>query len=226
MNRILIPIFLLLIIGCKSDKKEDYYSDEKNDIEFIEFDFPKFGEWTECYSETEVKDYFDSFSMFEKIKTVGVYLNNKTYTKKDSLDIIDFEDYAVFMVNVNEQKWKLTGKDLERIFRIQKKKKSLENFERDIALSKVYSDTTFLHSEKPIIIEEYKPHPDILSAVKFVKPYTDYHDYIVVFVFNLIVIKNHLVYAGYYLDLNGNESIEKAKKMNSRIMTKFVEFNK
>ena len=130
------------------------------------------------------------------------------------------------MVNVNEQKWKLTGKDLERIFRIQKKKKSLENFERDIALSKVYSDTTFLHSEKPIIIEEYRPHPDILSAVKLVKPFSDYQDYIVVFVFNLIVIKNHLVYAGYYLDLNGNESLEKAKKMNSRIMTKFVELNK
>lgn len=226
MKKILLSIFFISLIGCKSEKKDDYYSNEKNETEFIEFSFPEFGEWTECYVEKQVKDYFDGFSMFEKIKTVGVYLNNNTYQKKDSLDVIDFEDYAVFMVNVNEQKWKLTGNDLERIFRIQKKKKSLENFEKDFALSKAYSDTTFLHSEKPIIIEEYRPHPDILSAVKFVKPYSDYHDYIVVYVFNLVVIKNHLVYAGYYLDLDGNESIERVKKLNNRMMTKFVEFNK
>ncbi|UII74461.1 hypothetical protein LV716_09295 [Flagellimonas sp. HMM57] len=226
MNRILCSIFLVSLIACKSEKSDDYYSNEKNDVEFIEFRFPEFGEWTECHDEKEVKDYFDSFLMFEKIENVGVYLNNKTYLKKDSLAIIDFEDYAVFMVNVNEQKWKLTGNDLKRIFRIQKRKKGIENFDKDFALNKVYSDTTFLRVDKPVVIEEYKPHPNILSAVKFVKPYSNYHDIIVVYVFNLIVIKNHLVYAGYYLDLNGTESIERVKKTNDKIMKKFVEYNK
>ena len=219
-------IFLLLLIGCKSEKKEDYYSEEKNEIEHIDFNLPTFGKWTECYADKSVKLHFDELSISDKLKTLGVYLNNYTFTKKDSLDVLDFEDYAVFMINKNEQKWKLTGKDLERIFRIQKKKTGIINVDRLEALKKVYSDTTFLHSEKPIVIEEYKPNENILSALKLIKPYYDDHEIIVVYVYNLILINNHLVYGVYYLDLNGIESLEKAKEMNDIIMTKFLESNK
>ncbi|WGH75267.1 hypothetical protein P8625_14505 [Tenacibaculum tangerinum] len=219
-------IFFLLLIGCKSDKKEDYYSEEKNEIERIEFNLPNFEKWTESYSDESVKLYFDDLSVSDKMETVGVYLNNYTLAKKDSLDVLDFEDYAVFMINKNEQKWKLTGNDLERLFRVQKMKTGTINVDRLEALKKVYSDTTFLHSEKPIVIEEYRPNENILSALKLIKPYYDDHEIIVVYVYNLILINNHLVYGGYYLDLNGNESLEKAKEMNDIIMTKFLESNK
>ena len=219
-------IFLLLLIGCKSEKKEDYYSEEKNEIEHIDFNLPTFGKWTECYADESVKLYFDELLISDKFKILGVYLNNYAFSKKDSLDVLDFEDYAVFMINKNEQKWKLTGDDLERIFRVQKKKTGTINIDKLEALKKVYSDTTFLHSEKPIVIEEYRPNENILSALKLVKPYYDDHEIIVVYVYNLILINNHLVYGGYYLDLNGIESLEKAKEMNDIIMTKFLESNK
>lgn len=219
-------IFLFLLIGCKSEKKEDYYSDEKNEIEHIDFNLPTFGKWTECYADESVKLHFDELIISDKFKTLGVYLNNYTFLKKDSLDVLDFEDFAVFMINKNEQKWKLTGNDLERLFRVQKKKTGTINVDRLEALKKVYSDTTFLHSEKPIVIEEYRPKENILSALKLVKPYYDDHENIAVYVYNLILINNHLVYGGYYLDLNGNESLEKAKEMNDIIMTKFLESNK
>ncbi|SNR14737.1 hypothetical protein [Tenacibaculum jejuense] len=219
-------IFLLLLIACKPEKKDDYYSEEKNEIEHIDFNLPTFRKWTECYADESVKLYFDELLISDKFKTLGVYLNNYTFSKKDSLDILDFEDYAVFMVNKNEQKWKLTGDDLERIFRVQKKKTGTINVDRLEALKKVYSDTTFLHSEKPIVIEEYRPNENILSALKLVKPFYDDHEIIVVYVYNLILINNHLVYGGYYLDLNGIESLEKAKEMNEVIMTKFLESNK
>lgn len=129
-------IFLLLLIGCKSEKKEDYYSEEKNEIEHIDFNLPTFGKWTECYADKSVKLYFDELSISDKFKTLGVYLNNYTFSKKDSLDVLDFEDYAVFMINKNEQKWKLTGNDLERIFRVQKKKTGTINVDRLEALKK------------------------------------------------------------------------------------------
>lgn len=218
--------FFLLLIGCKSEKKEDYYSEEKNEIEHIKFSFPIFEKWIECYADKSVESYFGESLISDKFKTLGVYLNNYTFSKKDSLDILDFEDYAVFMINKNEQKWKLTKNDLERLFRIQKRKTGTININKLEALKKVYSDTTFLHSEKPIVIEEYKPHENILSALKLIKPYYNNHEIIVVYVYNLILIKNHLVYGGYYLDLNGNESLEKAKEVNNIIMTKFIESNK
>ena len=211
-------IFFLLLIGCKSE--------EKNEIEYIDFNLPTYEKWTECYADKSVKLYFDELLISDKVKTLGVYLNNYTFSKKDSLDFLDFEDYAVFMINKNEQKWKLTGNDLERIFRIQKKKTETINIDRFEALKKVYSDTTFLHSEKPIVIEEYRPNENILSALKLIKPYYDDHEIIVIYVYNLILINNHLVYGGYYLDLNGIESLEKAKEMNNIIMTEFLESNK
>lgn len=226
MSKFLISIFLVLLVGCKPEKKEDYYSDEKNEVEYLEFTFPTLEEWTECYSDKEVKEHFDSFSTFEKFKTIGVYLNSNTYSKKDSLNTIDFEDYSLFMFNKNEQQWKLTGDDLERIFGIQKKKKGIATVDKDIALNKVFSDTTFLHSEKPIIIQEYKSDENILSAVKLLKPFDEYPDIVIVYVFNLIIIKNHLVYASYYLDYNGTESIERVKKNNDIIVSKFLSANK
>jgi len=225
MTRIYI-IFILLLIGCKSEKKEDYYSEEKNKIEFINFNLPTFEKWTECYSDKSVKFYFDTLSISDKFETLGIYLNNYTFSQKDSLDILDFEDYAVFMINKNEQKWKLTRNDLERIFQIQKKKTGTINVDKLEALKKVYSDSTFLHPEKPIVIEEYKPNENILSALKLIKPYSENHEIVVVYVYNLILVNNHLVYGGYYLNLNGIESLEKAKEMNNIIMTKFLESNK
>lgn len=219
-------IFFILLIGCKPEKKEDYYSKEKNKIEHVKFNLPTFKNWTESYSDKSVKSYFDNLSVSNKMQTIGVYLNNYAFSKKDSLDVVDFEDYAVFMVNKFEQKWKLTGNDLERIFQIQKKKTGILNIDKFNALKNVYSDTTFLHSEKPIVIEEYRPNENILSVLKLIKPYKDDHEIIVVYVYNLILIKNHLVYGGYYLDLNGRKSLEKAKKMNNIIMTKFLESNK
>lgn len=226
MKKILFSTFLVFLVGCKPEKKEDYYSDEKNEIEFIKFSLPTFDKWTECYGEKVVKEHFDRFSTFEKFKTIGIYLNNNTYSQKDSLDVIDFEDYAYFTYNINEQKWKLTGTDLERIFRIQKKKKGIVTVNKDLALSKVFSDTTFLHSEKPIVIQEYKSNENILSAVKLLKPFEEYHDIVLVYVFNLIIIKNHLVYVSYYLDYNGNESIENVRRNNDIIVSKFQNANK
>lgn len=225
MTRLLI-FFCFLLIGCKSDKNEDYYSFEQNEIESIDFNLPFFEKWTESYDDKTVKSYFDEFLKDDKFEIVGVYLNNNTYSKKDSLDFIDFEDYAIFMINKNEQKWKLTDNDLNRLFRVQKKKSDTRNFDKSEALEKVYSDTTFLHSEKPIVIEEFRPKENVLSALKLIKPYGDDHQIIVTYVYNLILVKNHLVYGSYYLDLNGNESLEKAKEMNEIIISKFLEENK
>lgn len=225
MNKFLYFLFIIPFIGCKSEINKNYYSTEKNDIEFIEFRLPELEKWKECHSDNNVADHFNSFLTMDKFEIVGIYLTNETYLKKDSLDLIDFEDYAVFMINVNEQKWKLSGSDLDRIFKIQKEQKNIESVKKEIALSKAFSDTTFFTSDKPVIIEEYKPDENILSAVKLVKPYPDYHDFVVVYVFNLININNHLIYASYYQDLKGNESIQEVKNKSDEIMKAFVELN-
>ncbi len=225
MIRIFI-IFFLLFIGCKSEKEEYYYSEERNEIEYIKFNLPTIEKWDECYADESVKLYFDDLQTYDNIKIIGVYLNNKTFSKKDSLDVVDFEDYAVFMINHFEQKWKLSGTDLNRMFRIQKREKGVINVSKDDALKKAYSDTTFLQPKKPIVIEEYRPNKNILSAIKLLKPYKDDHEIIIVFIFNMIIVKNHLIFAGYYMDFNGTESIKKAKMNNDKIMTKFLEVNK
>ena len=226
MSKFFSFLLILLLICCKTEKSDDYYSDEKNETEFIEFAFPTFDKWTECYEDRKVKSHYDENLISNKFQNVAVYLNNETFLRKDSLGLIDYEDYAYFFINKNEQKWKLTGDDLKRIFQVQKRKNGIESYEKESALNKVYSDTTFLHSEKPIVIEEFKSAENIYSAVKLIKPYSDYHDIIIIYVYNLMIVKNHLIYSGYYLDLNGDESIMKAKEMNGLIMSKFLGINK
>jgi hypothetical protein len=219
-----IILLLLTIISCKENNTNLNYSTEKNDSEKILIELPKLGKWKELYSDKLVKNRFDENSN-DGSTILGVYLTNEIAEQKDSIDNIDFNDYSIFFIRDHEQKWKIQNTDLKRIFDIQIKKASIKTIDAKDAINRVYSDSTFITTEKPYLLNDYSNHERAFSAIKLIKPYPNDHDYIVVYVYNLINIKNHLVYGGYYLDFNGIESIENAQKNNDIIISEFIKEN-
>ena len=218
-------ICLIFLAGCAPKEEKFKPSQEKNEIEFIEIKFPKFEQWIECYDDPQVQRYFDDMTDSDHLKINGVYLSTSDYSNKNNLDDIEIEDYAVFTQYDRDQKWKIKGTELKGIFNAQKKDVGVKSYSKYTALRKIYTDSTFVSSTLPIVIEEYQPHPDIYSAVKLIKRYEDEHDLFRVYVFNLMVVKNHLMYSTYYLTLNGNESIKKVKRMNDVMMKRFIQHN-
>ena len=219
-----IIILFLGIISCKDTTTNSNITTELNKTEKIQFELPELNNWNELYSDELVKKRFDENSS-NGTTIIGVYLNNETTKKKDSIDNIDFTNYSLFYVRDEEQKRKIKNADLKKIFDIQINKASIEEIEVEDAINKTYSDSTFITADKPYLLQEYSKNPKIYSAIKLIKPYSDAHSYIVVYVYNLINIKDHLVYGGYYLDFNGMESIENARMNNDLIMSEFIKAN-
>ncbi|PZW36989.1 hypothetical protein LX95_02902 [Mesonia algae] len=219
-----ILILLLAITSCKENNTNLIYSTEKNDSEKIRIELPKLKKWKELYSDKLVKKRFDKNSN-EGTTILGVYLTNKIAEQKNNIDYIDFTDYSILFIRDHEQKWKIKNTDLKRIFDIQIKKASIKTINIKDAINRAYSDSTFITTEKPYLLKDYSNHERSFSAIKLIKPYPGNHDYIVTYVVSLINIKNHLVYLGYYLDFNGIESIENAKKNNDIIVTEFIKAN-
>ena len=212
-----IIILFLVVISCKDTSTNSNITTELNETERIQIELPVLSNWNELYSDELIKNRFDENS--------NVYLNNETAGKKDSIDSIDFTDYSLFFIRDEEQKRKIKDADLKKIFDIQINKASVEEIEVKDAINKAYSDSTFITADKPYLLQEYSKNPKIYSAIKLIKPFSDDHNYIVVYVYNLINIKNHLVYGGYYLDFNGMESIKNARMNNDLIMSEFIKVN-
>ncbi|MBV7269950.1 hypothetical protein [Winogradskyella luteola] len=223
MRKVLIILFLA-VISCKDTSTNSNITTELNETERIHIELPELNNWNELYSDELVKKRFDENSN-NGTTIIGVYLNNETAKRKDSLDHIDFTDYCLFFILDKEQKRKIKNTDLKKIFDIQINKTSVREIEIEDAINKVYSDSTLIAADKPYLLEEYSKIPKTYSAINLIKPFSDDHNYIVVYVYNLINIKNHLVYGGYYLDFNGMESIENARMNNDSIISEFVKAN-
>ncbi|WP_370214447.1 hypothetical protein [Mesoflavibacter profundi] len=219
-----IIILFTGIISCKDTSTNSNITTELNETERIQIELPVLSKWKELYSDELIKNRFDENSN-EGTTIIGVYLNNETAEKKDSIDSIDFTDYSLLFIRDEEQKRKIKDTDLKKIFDIQINKASVEEIEIEDAINKTYSDSTFITTDKPYLLQEYSKNPKIYSTIKLIKPYSDDHNYIVVYVYNLINIKNHLVYGSYYLDFNGMESIKNARMNNDLIMSEFLNAN-
>ncbi|WP_010182971.1 hypothetical protein [Aquimarina agarilytica] len=223
LSLVLIP---LCFINCK--KKADnslIYSTEKNEIEEIEIELPQLLKWTESYSNSEIKRRFDAEAQ-DGTKILGVYIPNEiAQINVDSLEYIDFDNYSIFFIRNHEQKWKIKNNDMQRIFNIHLDKANVEMLDIDETIKKAHKDSTFIKPEKFYFLRDYKSHDNAYTAIQIIKPFLNDHNDIKVYAYNIINIKNHLVYGGYYLDFKGKKSIHKAIKNNELIISKFIDKN-
>ncbi|WP_271785455.1 hypothetical protein [Aquimarina algiphila] len=219
-----ITLLLLTLISCKKDNSSQIYSTEKNESEEIPIELPKLADWKELYSDSLVKKRFDE-ELYDGTTILGVYLQNKIAEQKNRLEDLDFDNYALFFIRDHEQKWKIDNNDLKRIFDIQIKKATVIPLNVEEAINRAYSDTTFITAEKPYLLKDYRDHKNVYSAIQLIKPFSNDHKNILVYAYNLINIKNHLIYGGYYLYFDGKESIESAMKKNDIIISEFIKAN-
>ena len=221
--KIIITIILFSLISCKKEITSQVYSTEKNDSEEISIKFPTLSDWKELYSDPLIKERFDK-NAHNGSNILAVYLTNEIANRKDNLG--DFDNYSLFFTLSHEQKWKIKNTDLKRIFNIQIKKASIDILDQNEAIRKAYSDSTFITPENPYILKVYQDYQNVYSSIQLIKPFSDDHEYIVIYVYNLINIENHLIYGGYYLNFNGNESIKKAIENNDILISEFIKLNK
>ena len=87
------------------------------------------------------------------------------------------------------------------------------------------TDKNPLIKGKPFLIDEDEFKTNSYSGVFLIKPNGYPNNYISIMILDLMVIKNHLFYCGFFNEFKSLKSIEDAKKENEYIMSQFLELN-
>ncbi|WP_040252125.1 hypothetical protein [Psychroserpens mesophilus] len=223
MKATIIFLFLTLV-SCKENKQNLNHLSGKNESENISITLPELENWKEMYSNEIVKNRFDE-NTTNDTEILGVYLGNQISERIDSIETMDFDDYAMFFKIKKEQKRKIKNSDLERIFNIQVDKSSIEVLDLEYVINYAHSDTTLIKTEKPYLLYVFQNHENVYSAIKLIKPFKDDHKDISIYVYNLINIDNHLIHSGYYMNFDGLKSFQKVKDNNEKIISEFIKVN-
>ncbi|MBP4143229.1 hypothetical protein J3S90_15620 [Flavobacterium sp. P4023] len=224
-NKHLLIIFLLFI-SCKKEIKEIEITQEFNKIEEIEINIPKLEKWKECKDSSLVKNWIERTSLDSLTKHYAVYLSNKTDLKKFETDENILQDFAIVYIRKQEQKLKINQNDLDRIFNTHIRLTETKKAKIKDALENIYINENYLEPNKFLLLEDYKINNNCKTAVLLMKQYVNNPKYVTIIILNWLNIKNHLFYSSYYLELNGEKSIEIAKENNRKIVTELMNLNK
>jgi hypothetical protein len=226
MKNIFLFMIFTLFISCKEEIKEKEITREFNKIEEIEINIPKLEKWNECKDFPSVKNWIEGTSLDSLTKYYAVYLSKNTDLKKFEIDENILQDYAVLYIRKHEQKLKINQNDLDTIFGTHIRLTKTKRAKIDDALANIYVNENYLHPKKFLLLEDYKINSNCKTAIFLMKQHVNNPDYITIIVLNWLNIKNHLFYTSYYLELNGEKSLEIAKENNRQIVTEIMNLNK
>jgi len=224
-NASLLIIFTLLI-SCKEEIKEKEITQEFNKVEEIEINIPKLEKWNECKDYPAVKNWIEETSLDSLTKHYAVYLSKKTDLEKFETDENILQDYAVIYIRKHEQKLKINQNDLNTIFKTHIRLTETKKAKIEEALENIYVNENYLQPKKFLLLEDYRINNNCKTAIFLMKQHINNPKYITIIIANWLNIKNHLFYSSYYLELNGEKSIEIAKENNRQIVTELMSLNK
>ena len=213
--KILLFLILFTITNCKQKKKS---TDDKIELNLK---FPEIGNWIECYSNPKVKNRFDE-QINNGTKLCGVYLNKNTLNQIKINADYEFDDYATFFTRKNQILTE-NQNDLKNIFfkSLKKWPTKTKNRKEAVELAK---NEGYLETDTPVFLEGYEFSDKVYSAVMLTKPFEN-NDFVSIMILNLINTKNILIYSGYFLNLNDDNSIDVAKENNRKMILEFIKNN-
>ena len=77
--------------------------------------------------------------------------------------------------------------------------------------------------DTPYFFKTFKTTKNSFSAIKIIKPYENSEP--VLYIYNLINIQNHLIYAGYFQNFENENSLDELIGNNNLILTSIINSN-
>ncbi len=176
--------------------------------------------YQECYPDSIVKQLADGTEIPANM-VLGFYLNDQTYTNRDSIGLIGFDDYFKIYGTKQIKDYKADAEflgEMKALFDGTFISKNWELMEKEV--DKIGLDVQI---GVPTTIKNYKLSDNSLTYVMLASyelageaPFT------MAMTINGMVVNERLVWMAYYLNYKGEETIATLQKNSDMILTKLL----
>lgn len=182
---------------------------------------PQIDGYQECYTDSIVKQLADATEVSMN-SVLGFYLNNETYDKKDSLGIINFDDYFKVYGTNEIQNYNADEALLEQMIQVLSGNFINKNWEE---MSNEVDKLGFdVEVGVPILIDNYRINSESFSIVLITKyAFEGIEPYTLAMTMNGYLINERLVWMAYYLNYEDQETINILKNKSNFILQKLTE---
>ncbi len=181
---------------------------------------PQIDGYEECYTYPIIKELADKTEVPAN-NVLGYYINNKIFSKKDSLGIINYDDF--FKVYATKQIKDVKAdasllKSLKEMFDKQFIKENWEEISKDI--DQLGNNTKI---GVPTVIEDYSINKKSFTFIMLAKYDPEGQEpYTVAMTINAYINADRLIWMAYYLNYENLETIVRLKKNSNRILNELI----
>ncbi|WP_299679704.1 hypothetical protein [uncultured Dokdonia sp.] len=220
MQKIIHTLFLFLIYTNVT------IAQENNCVRKVTFGdtdicLPTIEGYKECYTYPTVKQSADATEVPINM-VLGFYLDEETYAKKDNIGSISFDNYFKIYATKQIKDLKADTDILKRMQGMISASFLTENWDE----FKKQLDTVDYEGEigVPTIVKSYNANDQSFTALLILKQKLDTGETNVLsFAMNGLLLQERLIWMAYYLDYEGEASIQKLQENNDRILAQFFD---
>ena len=181
---------------------------------------PEIDGYKECYSDDIVRKLADATEVPTNM-VLGFYLNNRTFDKKDSLGLIQFDDYFKIYGTKEIQNY-----NVDNDFLSQMESTLTQNFMKD-NWERMSSDIEKLELNAeigvPIFVEKNNYNKESFSIIMITKYKIDgMEPYTLAVAVSGYIKNNRMIWMAYYLDYKDSNTITTLKEKSNMILQRLV----
>lgn len=219
-------------IRCVADEaeyvqqKETAISKEKNcknSISWGEINIclPEIDKMKNIYPIPKIKKILDEWEVHNST-IFAYYVSDEIYAQIDNIEEIIYDDYfKVSSVNNYQNAFA----DKNALDKVASGTKAIFNTDFQKLSKRKEIEKKNMSFDKPILIDDYHINPDVNTFSLLTRVNIGGYERIMVMMMNIAVVKNRIVYIGYYKDYEGEESIKQARAKNDYFVLRFMNEN-
>jgi hypothetical protein len=219
MKKIIKLLALLVLTGCSGSGNKGAVCKNSVFYGYVNICLPEIKGMTECLAHENVKSIIQPYLASGPV--LGYYLNNETWKKVDSLNLITYDTYFMLYGEYQHENYPAAMNDLElKTAGLEKSLFDKEGFEQ------IEKNMGAVKAEKPVLLEKYSPHPNVRTMIVLMKYKDDGGtETNVVSAANVILVKQRLLNLAYYVAYSGGKSIDNLKQKNETAVNAFLNAN-
>ncbi len=217
MKRCIVVLMLLVTNGLFA---QESHCSRTTSFGSVELCLPQVDGYQECYEKPSVKELADATEVPANT-VLGFYLNNQTYERRDSLGLINFDDYFKIYGTLQLQDYKAEAKVLSEMQSVLSSNFIIKDWD---LVEKEFDQLGFEGTiNEPTIIKKYNLNEDSFTYILLVKYELEgVEPFTLVMSINGYLYKERLIWMAYYLNFDGEPSIDKLEKKSNEILLKIM----
>ncbi len=197
------------------------YNESNVPVGNILINLPEFDGMKECYSVPIVKRKADESHHGNEF-ILGYYLNNKTYSKVDSIYNIVFDDFLIISASNEMKQRNFTTDEYNSITKIINDSFIKKNWDD---LKEVIENNNYYSVGRPILISNYSVRDNASTYIIIIKYQLGDYETVSLLLLNTVYLKGKIINLAYTKFYEGENSITDAKAKNDYMLYQFLDEN-